>query len=119
MSARSKRPTDEDPTRIYDPSAKPPPAKPGNKSEPLQIISMKEQADREDKAERNLPKVQLRSMASVTPPNATPPHGMGNLAPPRDPRESRSRRVRDNVIWACVAVMLACGVTLAIWFLAR
>jgi len=94
----------------------PPP--PGSGSEPMRVISMKTPADldAEEKAQRVLPVVKLRALSDV---HQTPPRGMGNLAPPRDPREARSRRVRDNIIWGSVAVILASFVTLAIWFLAR
>jgi hypothetical protein len=43
---------------------------------------------------------------------------MGRLAPPRDPREARARRVRSNLWWAAVALALACVITLAIWWIA-
>lgn len=91
---------------------------PRDRSEPIRAISMKTPgaAGAEQKPQRVLPVVKLRAMSEVQP---TPGRGMGNLAPPRDPRAARSRRVRDNVIWASVAVILASIVTLAIWFLAR
>ena len=84
----------------------------------MRVISMKTPADldAEEKAQRVLPIVKLRALADL---QQTPPRGMGNLAPPRDPREARSRRVRDNIIWGSVAVIVASFVTLAIWFLAR
>jgi len=96
------------------------PVLPRDRSEPIRVISMKTPADlaaaEAEKAQRVLPVVQLRAMSDA---HRTPPRGMGNLAPPRDPTEARSRRVRDNVIWGSVAVILASIVTLAIWFLAR
>lgn len=94
------------------------PAPPRDRSEPMRVISMKTPADleREAKGQRVLPVVKLRAISEV---NQTPPRGMGNLAPPRDPREARSRRLRDNVIWGSLAVIVASIVTLAIWFLAR
>ena len=83
----------------------------------MRAISMKTPADHEqEKAQRVLPVVKLRAISDV---HKTPPRGMGNLAPPYDPREARSRRVRDNVIWGSLAVILASIVTLVIWFLAR
>jgi len=96
----------------------PAPPPPGPRSEPMRVISMKTPADldAEEKAQRVLPVVKLRALADL---QQTPPRGMGNLAPPRDPREARSRRVRDNIIWGSVAVIVASFVTLAIWFLAR
>jgi hypothetical protein len=93
---------------------------PRDRSEPMRVISMKTPADldaeEKEKAQRVLPVVKLRAISDL---HHTPPRGMGNLAPPRDPREARSRRVRDNVIWGSLAVILASIVTLAIWFLAR
>ena len=47
-----------------------------------------------------------------------PAGGLGRLAPPRDPQQARKRRQRDNVVWACVAVLLACAISLGIWLLA-
>lgn len=100
---------------VLQPAVPPPPR---GRSEPMRVISMKTPADvvPEDRAQRALPAVQLRSISDV---HQTPPRGMGNLAPPRDPREVRSRRLRDNVIWGSLAVILASVITLAIWFLAR
>jgi len=99
------------------PTAPMPAVVPPAHAEPLRVISMKTPADLEaEKAQRVLPVVKLRAISEV---HRTPPRGMGNLAPPRDPTEARSRRVRDHVIWGSVAVILASIVTLAIWFLAR
>ncbi len=108
---RAKSPT----KRGHDGPASSPPR---DRSEPMRVISMKTPADlgSEDRAQRVLPVVQLRAISNA---HQTPARGMGNLAPPRDPREVRSRRVRDNVIWGSLAVILASVVTLAIWFLAR
>lgn len=58
--------------------------------------------------------VQLRPLG-----RADTPQNLGRIAPPRDPREVRARRMRDLVIWGCVVVMLASVVMLAVWFLAR
>jgi len=90
------------------------------RSEPIRVISMKDHAEaarpRSDDARVPL-HVQLRSMAEVAGHNDTPAK-LGNFAPPRDPRQARARRVRDNVVWACVAVVLACAISLAIWLVA-
>jgi len=90
------------------------------RSEPIRVTSMKDHAEaarpRNDDARVPL-HVQLRSMAEVAGRNDTPVK-LGNLAPPRDPRQARARRVRDNVVWACVAVVLACAISLAIWLVA-
>jgi len=110
-------PTDVDPRRPAEQGTPPAPA-PRRHSEPLRVVSMKDVGEPAVKAAREVPRAQIRSIAEVTGRTARPP-GMGRLAPPRDPKEVRARRVRDNVIWASLAVILACGVTLAIWFLAR
>ncbi len=101
-----------------------PPGRPRDRSEPMRVISMKTPGDlaaaeaaEAERAQRVLPVVKLRAISDAH--QKTPPRGMGNLAPPRDAGEARSRRVRDNVIWGSVAVILASIVTLAIWFLAR
>jgi len=116
---RQKAPT----KRGHDAASKPAPraataAPPGPRTEPMRVISMKTPADldAEEKAHRVLPVVKLRPLSDI---HQTPRREMGHLAPPRDPREARSRRVRDNVIWGSVAVIVASFVTLAIWFLAR
>jgi len=102
---------------VLQPAAKAP-VPPRDRSEPMRVISMKTPADleHEEKGQRVLPVVKLRAISEL---RQTPPRGMGNLAPPRDPREARSRRLRDNVIWGSLVVILASIVTLAIWFLAR
>lgn len=121
----SLRIDDSSRTAKYDPHNNParnavPPAAAAPAPEPLRVISMKTpmelEAEKTEKAARQLPVVQMRAMSEI---RQTPPRGMGNLAPPRDPREARSRRVQDVVIWGSVAVMVASVVTLAIWFLAR
>jgi hypothetical protein len=115
---RRKAPTQQPKPEQPIPHSQPPAAR--DRSEPIRVISMKAATEEPVKAARPMPKVQIRSMADVSNRKATaPPIAMGYLAPPRDPKESRSRRRVDNVMWACFAVILACGVTLAIWFLAR
>jgi hypothetical protein len=89
------------------------------RSEPIRVFSMKDhsgpQKPRTD--ERRAMQVQLRSMSDVSRQH-DPPVDLGHLAPPRDPRQARNRRLIDNVIWGCVAIMLACAIMLAIWFIA-
>lgn len=93
------------------------PLAPGPRSEPLRVVSMKTPQDlEEEKRARSLPEVRLRAMSDV---HQTPARGMGFLAPPHDPREARSRRRRDYVIWGSVAVIVAAVVMLAVWFIAR
>jgi hypothetical protein len=88
------------------------------RSEPLQIISMKDQLARQPRREERRPlQVQLRSLAEVSGRNDTPVN-LGRLAPPRDPRQARARRLRANVMWGCVAIVLACGISLVVWFVA-
>lgn len=89
-------------------------------SEPIRVISMKDHAEAQQRRDdpRAPLQVQLRSMAEVRGRKNTPVP-LGNLAPPRDPRQARARRVRANVIWAGVAIALACAIALAIWLVAR
>ncbi|HSS01683.1 MAG TPA: hypothetical protein VLM79_31705 [Kofleriaceae bacterium] len=89
------------------------------RSEPLRMISMKDaSAPRKPRTdERRAVKVQLRSIAEARR-HDTPPVGLGHLAPPRDPKKARNRRLVDNVIWGCIAIMLACAIMLAIWLVA-
>lgn len=89
------------------------------RSEPIRVISMKEQTEaaqrRSDEGRVPL-HVQLRSLAEVA--GHDTPVELGRLAPPRDPRAARARHVRANVIWACVAIALAGAISLAIWLIA-
>ena len=90
------------------------------RSEPIRVISMKDQTEvakpRSEDPRIQL-QVQLRSMAEVAGRREAPVK-LGHLAPPRDPRRARARRVRANVIWGCVAVGLAGAIALAIWLVA-
>jgi hypothetical protein len=91
------------------------------RSEPLRVISMKDRTGddaRPRNAEHRVPlHVQLRSMAEVAG-LRDPRNALGRLAPPHDPRRARRRRQRDNAMWACVAIVLACGISLGIWLIA-
>ena len=60
----------------------------------------------------------LRAISEITPLPHAQPKNLGYLAPPRDPAEVRSRRVRDLVIWSSMAVIVASVVALVIWFIA-
>lgn len=100
MSARAKKPTGKPPFRAISmktPGHEPPPA---------------------DQGTPDLRKAKLRAISEVSPIPQTP-RNLGYLAPPRNAAEVRARRVRDYVIWGSIAVMLACAIALAVWFLAR
>lgn len=85
--------------------------------EPLRVISMKDQAGARAAAEPRVPlHVQLRTIAEVA--GVHEPAGLGRLAPPHDPRQARKRRQRANLAWAGVAVILAAGISIAIWLIA-
>ncbi|TMQ10917.1 MAG: hypothetical protein E6J90_31715 [Deltaproteobacteria bacterium] len=91
------------------------------RSEPIRVISMKERAASQPRGdatpEPRVPlHVQLRTMAEVA--GVHDRADLGHLAPPRDPRRARARRWRDNVVWGCIALALACGISLVIWLLA-
>lgn len=91
------------------------------RSEPIRVFSMKERAASQPRGDATpQPRVplhvQLRSMAEVAGVHDRP--DLGHLAPPRDPRQARARRRRDNLLWGCVALALACGISLAIWLIA-
>jgi len=94
-------------------------APPGERSEPIRVISMKNRAPSEPRVdEPRVPlHVQLRSMAELAGTHGRAA-GLGHLAPPRDPQQARKRRQRDNVVWACAAILLACVISLGIWFIA-
>jgi hypothetical protein len=123
-------PTHIDPTpgdaASHDESS--PPAEPAapaqgrrfERSEPIRVFSMKHHTDpqkpRADDPRVQL-QVQLRSLAEVAGRSHTPGE-LGRLAPPRDPRQARARHVRANVTWACIAIALACAISLSIWLIA-
>jgi len=100
--------------------------RPTNKSEPLRVISMKTPAELAAERKRaqavagqHQLKAEIRSLADVHKRNDTPAHGMGYLAPPRDVKHVRARRLREWVLWGSVVVIVSCAVMLAVWFLAR
>jgi hypothetical protein len=90
------------------------------RSEPIRVFSMKDHTEVQQRRseEHRVPlHVQLRSLAEVSGRNDTPV-GLGRLAPPRDPRQARARRWRDNVVWACVAIVLATVIAVVVWLIA-
>lgn len=145
MPKRSRTPTgDDDPTRVFagpkgaaasakgapagpaDPALATPttvdplPPPPSQASQPLRVISRKSPEVDTGPVPRApvVPReVKLRQLADVRP--VAPVLPMGNLAPPRDRREARSRHVRANLWWSVVAVLVAAIVGLIVWFLAR
>ena len=139
MSARSKKPTsrgtgappntDEQETIVYDSGqhrrAQSPPIQAISKKEtsaPIQAISMKTPGDARPEQAVNpptpaLPRPKLRAVSEVKP--AAQAQNLGNLAPPYDPNAARARSMQDYVVWGCVAVILASGIALIVWFLAR
>ncbi|HEY0990595.1 MAG TPA: hypothetical protein VGD80_26265 [Kofleriaceae bacterium] len=87
------------------------------RSEPIRVFSMKDATEAPRQTdERRAMQVQLRSFAEAR--RHETPVGLGHLAPPRDPRKARTRRLVDNLMWGCIAIMLACGIMLAIWLIA-
>lgn len=94
---------------------------PKERSEPIRVISMKTPAEiaaeKRAKLEAKQHKAEIRALSDVRQ-NATPPRGMGYLAPPADPRERNVRKLRDWLIWGSVLVIISCAVMLGVWFLA-
>jgi hypothetical protein len=131
MSDRSKKPTEKGvarpppvPGAEERPTAVDPNPYGRRKSEPIQVVSMKTPHDAPPEPGAPprtpiVPRPKLRAISEITPLPHAQPRNLGYLAPPRDPAEVRSRRVRDLVVWSSVAVMLASVVALVIWFLAR
>jgi len=129
--------SDDDPTSIYDsgeqkrggqpaPPAQSPAGSASNKPRPqtgpIIAVSMKTPADpklavvEKPKVEREMPHVKLRAMSEVA--RAQQPQNLGNLAPPYDPSEARARTLRDYIVWGSLAIVIASGIALAVWFIA-
>lgn len=68
-----------------------------------------------------VPRPKLRAISDVTPTSKAtgPVQNFGNLAQPYDAKQARARAVREYVIWGCLAVILASGIALVVWFVAR
>ncbi|MGN6110681.1 MAG: hypothetical protein ACTHU0_36600 [Kofleriaceae bacterium] len=140
MSVRSRRPpppddpSDDDartgiyapperatPTVVERPRVPPRPVQPAPAQ--IQVISMKAGAAPSEPTRGAGPgdpaprRVHLRPLSEVRRTD-TPPMGLGYLAPPRDPREVRARKLRDLLVWGSVVIVLGSAVMLAVWFLA-
>ena len=142
--ARKRPPTDELKTEIYDsqqrirpkpstkrghesgeqtldigtPTAVDPPRE---RSEPIRVISMKtpaEVAAEKKKVAAKQHRPEIRGLSDVVGNNATPPRGMGYLAPPVNQKERNVRKLRDWLIWGSVLVIISCVVMMGVWFLA-
>ena len=141
--ARQRPPTDELKTEIYDSQQRARAAKPTKRghqsgdieigtpteidpprkerSEPIRVISMKtpaEVAAEKQKLGAKQHKAEIRALSDVVRQNATPPRGMGYLAPPANQKERNVRKLRDWLIWGSVLVIISCVVMLGVWFLA-
>ncbi|MBA3397240.1 MAG: hypothetical protein H0T89_31730 [Deltaproteobacteria bacterium] len=169
MSGRSRPPTDETRTKIFDsnaprsapasapestsrpPTSRPPtpvptrtkgPTRQGYESgsvvvpkldefsitpEPLRAISMKSAIDRaKPQAPKQfvLPKQhkpEIRSLEDVSKRAQTVQTSgtTGRIAPPREAKGVRARKLRDVVFWGSVVVIIGSVVMLAVWFIAR
>ena len=143
--ARKRPPTDELETELYDSQQRTRAAKPTKRghesgvqtldigtpteidpppkerSEPIRVISMKtpaEVAAEKKKVAAKTHKPEIRALSDVVGRNATPPRGMGNLAPPMNQKERNVRRLREWLIWGSVLVIISCVVMMGVWFLA-
>jgi hypothetical protein len=116
------RPPSKAPPVPQPPVLPPAPSAPSASPAPrrMKAVSMKTPADPNlkpvEKPERDLPHIQLRAMSEVS--RAQIPLNLGNLAPPYDPAEARARTVRDYLVWGSLAVIIASGVALVVWFVA-
>ena len=124
--ARVAATTEDEKTAVFDP---PKPGEPDfvrEASTPIRVKSMKTPGQ-VSSGEIPLPpdvarpqhQVKLRAISEVASQSQRPQLALGYLAPPRDPKEVRSRRRGELVIWGSVAVMIACAIALGIWFLAK
>jgi hypothetical protein len=96
---------------------------PRDRSEPIRIISMKTPAElAAEQQAAQTPHVQrpkLRPLSEVSQQNARVTGDLGRLAPPRDAKGVRARKLRDFVVWGSLVIVVGCVVMLAVWFLAR
>lgn len=133
MSRKPSHEIDDDETSIYEASgrakknterghgagpAPQPVAQAG--SEPIRVISMKTpgvDAAQRQAQEAKAHVVKLRAISELSGPGIQLP--LGNLAPPRDPKEAAKRRARDYVILGLGVVIVGCLVMAAVLLLAR
>ncbi|HEX4418177.1 MAG TPA: hypothetical protein VH165_09785 [Kofleriaceae bacterium] len=88
------------------------------RSEPIRVISMKDNAEAPKPREDRVPlHVQLRSLAEVAG-QRDKPEQLGHLAPPRDPRQAHARQVRGNILLIVGGIALAAAIALVIWLVA-
>jgi hypothetical protein len=115
-------------TTVIDPPAQPIQviSKKDKATGPIQSYSMKTpgaQSPPEPASQPTpmVPRPKLRALAEVAQHASStgPVQNLGNLAQPYDPKEARARKVREYVIWGCVAVILASVIALVVWFAAR
>lgn len=108
------------PTAIT-PAAPVPQSAPKVGSEPIRVISMKtpgaDDARQRQALEAKAHVVKLRAISELSGPGIQLP--LGNLAPPRDPKEARLRRARDYVILGLAVVIVGCLVMVGVLLLAR
>ncbi len=135
-SVDASEPLPGGPTFVDGPNAGPtmidtprPPIVAVSKKDPpgkIQAISMKTPGQGLPAPDANpptpvLPRPQLRGVAEVASHGKStgPVQNLGNLAQPYDPKQARARAMREYVIWGCLAVILASGVALVVWFVAQ
>ena len=129
MRRRGDDPRDSAPTLIRDPQAGAPtlideaprlPSAPVLPKPSIAMISMKTPGEvdaPEEPPPMPLPAVRIRAISEVG--ARTPARGVGRLAPPRDARAARSRRLSDYAKWSLVMLAIAAVVTVVVWLLAR
>lgn len=107
---------------VVTPDAPRNPVPPRDRSGDILVVSMKTPEPDKGEAKRQLEakahQVKLRPMSELSSADMiTPPRGY--LAPPRDPKQARKRRMRELVVWGSVVIVIACVVMLGVWLVAR
>lgn len=125
LSPRAKSPTERRRQAIasagVDHAAPVPVRASRDRSEPIQVISMKTPAEFADQRAGLAVKQHIVKLQARPPAASIPPQPMGNLAPPRarGSKQVRARKIREYVMWGSTVVVLGCAVTFAIWWIAR